>query len=264
MRPGLPMRLTDFRVLTFDCYGTLIDWESGIWTGLQPLLARLATPMPRDGVLELFARHEAAQEAETPAMLYSDVLSAVHRRVAVALGVSASEGDDRRFGASVPDWPAFPDSAAALHYLKQHYQLVILSNVDHASFAGQPAAAGGGIRRGLYGGGCRLLQAGSRQFRFHAEAVGGAGRSRGGRFCIRRRVCFMIMCRRGRGGWLRPGSIGGMTRRGGGRRGRRRRGSMIFGLPGWRRWWTRIGRKAFFFEKKKQKTFIRWSPVKPW
>jgi 2-haloalkanoic acid dehalogenase type II len=130
------MRLTDFRVLTFDCYGTLIDWESGIHTALQPLLRKAATPLPRDAALETFARHESAQEAETPAMIYSDLLATVHRRVAAELELPTTEAEDRRFGASVPDWPAFPDSASSLQYLKKYYQLVILSNVDRASFSG--------------------------------------------------------------------------------------------------------------------------------
>jgi 2-haloacid dehalogenase len=60
------VRLTDFDVLTFDCYGTLIDWESGIHAALQPLLARVGRPVPRQEVLETFARHESEQEAQTP------------------------------------------------------------------------------------------------------------------------------------------------------------------------------------------------------
>ena len=130
------MRLADFRVLTFDCYGTLIDWESGIHTALQPLLQQAKTPPPRDQALELFAQQESAQEAETPGMIYSELLATVHRRLAGSLDLPASEEDHRRFGASVPDWPEFPDSAASLQYLKQHYQLVILSNVDRESFKG--------------------------------------------------------------------------------------------------------------------------------
>ena len=130
------MRLTDFKVLTFDCYGTLIDWESGIHAALQPLLAKGAAPLPREGVLEAFARHESAQQAETPGMLYSELLAEVHRRLAAELDLPASVDEHRRFGASVPDWPAFADSAASLQYLKAHYQLVILSNVDRESFKG--------------------------------------------------------------------------------------------------------------------------------
>ena len=130
------MKLTDFSVLTFDCYGTLIDWESGIYAALQPLLGKAGKALPRDAALEAFARHESAQEAETPSMVYSELLATVHRRLAKEWAVSAGEDEHRRFGASVPDWPEFPDSAAALQYLKQHYKLVILSNVDRESFKG--------------------------------------------------------------------------------------------------------------------------------
>ncbi len=130
------MRLTDFRVLTFDCYGTLIDWESGIYTALQPLLSKAATPLPRDAALETFARHEAAQQTETPSKIYSELLATVHRRVATELDLPTTDAEDRRFGASVSDWPAFPDSPSSLQYLKKHYQLVILSNVDRDSFKG--------------------------------------------------------------------------------------------------------------------------------
>lgn len=130
------MKLHDFRVLTFDCYGTLIDWESGIFVALQPLLAKSGRPLPRDAALEAFARHESAQEEATPAMIYSDLLAAVHRRLAQEWKVTATDAEHARFGASVPDWPAFPDSPEALAYLKRHYQLVILSNVDRESFKG--------------------------------------------------------------------------------------------------------------------------------
>jgi 2-haloacid dehalogenase len=136
------MKLTDYSVLTFDCYGTLIDWETGIYAALQPLLAKAATPPAKDAALESFARHESAQESETPRMLYSDLLAAVHRRLADQWGLAAGDADHTRFGASVSDWPAFPDSTEALAYLKQHYKLVILSNVDRASFAASNARLG--------------------------------------------------------------------------------------------------------------------------
>lgn len=129
------MRLASFELLSFDCYGTLIDWESGILAALHPLLSRLAAPPSPDDTLALFAQHESAQQAATPAMPYPGILAAVHRRIATELGAPATETDQARFGASVPDWPAFPDSAAALQTLQQHFRLVILSNVDRASFA---------------------------------------------------------------------------------------------------------------------------------
>jgi 2-haloalkanoic acid dehalogenase type II len=130
------MRLTDFSTLTFDCYGTLIDWESGIYTGLQPLLKRMEVPLSRDAVLELFAEYESDQEVQTPDMVYSDLLTEVHRRLAQNFAIALPDDAHRRFGMSVPDWPAFADSASSLQYLKKYYKLVILSNVDRASFAG--------------------------------------------------------------------------------------------------------------------------------
>jgi 2-haloacid dehalogenase len=129
------MRLTEFKVLSFDCYGTLIDWETGICDALLPYLEKRGMRLSRDQILESFARHEAAQEAETPGMTYSELLARVHRRLMAEWGVAASEEDHRAFGGSVGEWPAFADTPAALAYLKQHCKLVILSNVDRKSFA---------------------------------------------------------------------------------------------------------------------------------
>ncbi len=127
--------------LTFDCYGTLIDWERGILTALRPLLAQVG-PRSDDDVLRDFADHESRQQAATPAMLYADVLSEVHGQLARHWGVQAERGDSARFGASIADWPAFPDTVEALRYLKRHFRLVILSNVDRASFHGTNARLG--------------------------------------------------------------------------------------------------------------------------
>jgi 2-haloalkanoic acid dehalogenase type II len=129
------VRLTDFKVLSFDCYGTLIDWETGILAALAPLRRADPADRPGEAVLANFARHESAQEAETPDMLYPEILARVHRRLAAEWGVPSDTEDDERFGRSVGDWPAFADSAAALAYLKEFFTLVILSNVDRASFA---------------------------------------------------------------------------------------------------------------------------------
>ncbi len=136
------MALKDYDALTFDCYGTLIDWESGLYTALGPLLSRAGVSLSRDTVLETFARHESAQQAATPAMVYADLLAAVHGQLAAAWGVTRDDAEDARFGASVGDWPAFPDTVAALGYLQQHYKLIILSNVDRRSFAGSNARLG--------------------------------------------------------------------------------------------------------------------------
>ena len=136
------MQLSDFRVLTFDCYGTLIDWETGIVTALQPLLSQVPTPPPMDELLSRFAELQSRHEQQTPAMLYPDVLAAAHAGLAAELGANLPAEAHARFGASVPDWPAFADSPAALQYLQQHYQLVVLSNVDRGSFTGSQQRLG--------------------------------------------------------------------------------------------------------------------------
>jgi 2-haloalkanoic acid dehalogenase type II len=139
------MKLSDFRVLTFDCYGTLIDWEAGLYDALQPLLRAVNTPLAREEALAQFAQHEAAQQAATPAMLYPELLAEVHRRLARQWGVTLTPADHVAFGTSVPRWPAFADTPAALQYLKRHYKLVILSNVDRESFAGSNVKLGVGF-----------------------------------------------------------------------------------------------------------------------
>ena len=129
------MRLSDFKVLTFDCYGTLIDWETGMVDALAPLLRRVGRPIARDAILEAHARHESAQQRWTPAMRYRDLLAVVHKRLAEEWGVAAPWEESLAYGGSVPAWPAFSDSTAALGHLKRHFKLVILSNVDNESFA---------------------------------------------------------------------------------------------------------------------------------
>ncbi|NVH76635.1 haloacid dehalogenase type II [Paraburkholderia sp. JPY432] len=128
------MKLTDFEALTFDCYGTLIDWESGIFEALQPLLERARTPLTRDQVLEAHARHESSQQIFTPAKRYQELLSIVYKRMAEEWGLPYTHEECVAYGRSIRNWHAFPDSAAALQYLKQHYKLVILSNIDNESF----------------------------------------------------------------------------------------------------------------------------------
>lgn len=133
------MKLTDFKVLSFDCYGTLIDWETGMFEGYKSLIAKSGKGLSRDQLLEMHARHEADQEVLTPMMPYSELLGVVYGRVAHELGLVPDTADALRFGESVPNWPVFVDSVGALQYLKKYYKLVILSNVDRASFKGSNA-----------------------------------------------------------------------------------------------------------------------------
>ncbi len=128
------MNLADFQVLSFDCYGTLIDWESGILTALAPLRHRAGVILDDDAVLAAFSGLEAMQQAATPAMPYAALLTVVHARLAEAWGAADDATETARFGASIGDWPEFPDTVAALRLLKRRYRLVILSNVDRDSF----------------------------------------------------------------------------------------------------------------------------------
>jgi len=128
------MNLSGFKALSFDCYGTLIDWESGILTALRPLADRAGITLDDDAILAQFAAVESAQQAATPDMRYADLLSLVHGRLAGDWGLDVDAAENERFGASVGDWPAFPDTAAALRMLGERYRLVILSNVDRQSF----------------------------------------------------------------------------------------------------------------------------------
>jgi len=139
------MRLTDFDTLTFDCYGTLIDWETGIFDALRPWLERAGVPAGRAEITAAFGAEEAAQQVATPGMLYPELLATVMLRLGRRWKLPVGDAEAAAFGASIGDWPAFPDSAAALAYLKGHCRLVILSNVDRESFARSNATLGVGF-----------------------------------------------------------------------------------------------------------------------
>ncbi|CAK5262814.1 unnamed protein product [Mycena citricolor] len=137
--------LSPFKAIIFDCYGTLVDWESGIYTGLQPLLARFpsSATWSRKEALLAFTEIEKDLQASDPSILYRDLLSQAHRVLtrtlqethAGEIPVSIPEEEHAAFGQSIKDWPVFPDTCEALRVLEQHYKLTILSNVDHNSFA---------------------------------------------------------------------------------------------------------------------------------
>lgn len=132
-------KFTDFKALSFDVYGTLIDWESGIYTAFSPLLARLDSAPSRKNLLELYNDLEHEQQKRTPDLKYSELLSTVYPQVAEKLGVDPKdipEEESKKFGQSVPDWPAFADTLDALRRLSKRYKLIILSNVDETSIRG--------------------------------------------------------------------------------------------------------------------------------
>ena len=127
------MRLSDFKALSFDCYGTLIDWEAGLSRALEPL--RQQAGVSQDELLEAYGHAEHGVEEANPGMRYSDLLRVVYGKLAEKFRLEPDEQAALDFGQSVGDWPAFPDSPEALRHLKKHFKLIILSNVDRESFA---------------------------------------------------------------------------------------------------------------------------------
>jgi 2-haloacid dehalogenase len=123
-----------FEAVTFDCYGTLIDWETGILAALRIALDPHDVAADDEALLETYARAEAAAEAG-PYLRYREVLATAARAVADGLGVSLSLAEATAFGGSVGDWPAFADSAAALALLKTRFRLGVITNCDDDLFA---------------------------------------------------------------------------------------------------------------------------------
>jgi len=133
------MKLSDFKMLTFDTYGTLIDWESGIYNALEPLLDKVAIKLGRDEVLELFAEFEMRQQAATPSQIYSSLLAEVARAIANKWQIKITDQEAYDFGRSVKHWPAFDDSAETLNYLRRHYLMATVTNCDRISYMGSNA-----------------------------------------------------------------------------------------------------------------------------
>ncbi len=124
----------NFELLTFDCYGTLIDWESGIWEALHPILAVHRIDVAADKVLELYGKLESeAERGEYHE--YKTVLKMVLEGIGARLGFAPTQVELQRFSECVRDWPAFPDSARALQALKKRHKLAIISNIDDDLFA---------------------------------------------------------------------------------------------------------------------------------
>lgn len=124
----------DVEALTFDCYGTLIDWEAGLSAAFQAVLDAHAIAHDAEDVLTRYARHEAGAESG-PYMPYAEVLESGLRGVAAELGFEPTDAEVVRFSRSVEDWPAFPDSTEALRRLKERFRLGVLTNCDDDLFA---------------------------------------------------------------------------------------------------------------------------------
>jgi 2-haloacid dehalogenase len=128
------MDFSRFTTISFDCYGTLIDWESGILPVLRTLLGNHGQSLPDAALLELYGEFEAEAESG-PYQSYRDVLQAVVRAFANRFHFEASSAEIRSLGESVRAWPPFPDTVRALHELQKRYKLAVISNIDDDLFA---------------------------------------------------------------------------------------------------------------------------------
>lgn len=136
------MEISDFEAISFDCYGTLIDWETGLAAVLGPWARSHGLGMSDDELLAAYGTHEAREETAHPRALYPDIVARSFTALGQELGAEVTAQDAQRLGRSVPDWPPFADSAAALAELGQRFKLIILSNVDRESFAGSARRLG--------------------------------------------------------------------------------------------------------------------------
>jgi 2-haloacid dehalogenase len=126
--------LTRFQALTFDCYGTMIDWESGIFSALRPILAAHGKMLSDSALLALYAELELAAE-QGEYLRYRDVLQSVVRSLGERLRFTPTDAELRSLSESVATWQPFPDTVEALRKLKKRYQLAVMSNIDDDLFA---------------------------------------------------------------------------------------------------------------------------------
>jgi 2-haloacid dehalogenase len=132
------LRLDDYDVLTFDCYGTIVDWDAGILAALRPILDAHGARLDDRAALDAYARHEAAVEAG-PFRRYRDVLAQALRDVAAELHIAPDDAQVAAFAGSVGAWPLFDDSADALTRLAARYRLGVITNCDDDLFAATQA-----------------------------------------------------------------------------------------------------------------------------
>jgi 2-haloacid dehalogenase len=128
------LNFAPYRLVSFDCYGTLIDWEAGIFAALRPILTAHGKTIADADLLLLYSELESeAQQGEFHP--YREILQSVVRGFGKHLGFNPTDSQARSLPESLPNWPPFPDTIAALGKLKQRYQLAVISNVDDDLFA---------------------------------------------------------------------------------------------------------------------------------
>ncbi len=124
-----------FKWLSFDCYGTLVDWESGICDSVSNVLTRHGVHRSTREILAMFSEIEPKMQARPAYLRYRDVLHEVMQSIASELNLAFSNDELNSLAESLPNWPIFPDVVDALKTLKERYKLAVISNVDDDLFA---------------------------------------------------------------------------------------------------------------------------------
>lgn len=158
--------------LSFDCYGTLIDWETGISDAALSVLASHEMSASRGEVLELFASVEPRIQTGGGYLEYRRVLRRVMAMMGIELGFQFTETDMARLADSLPSWPIFPDTRAALSAMKTRYKLAIISNVDDDLFAGTARVLGVEMDAVITSQQARSYKPDLRNFRLARERMG--------------------------------------------------------------------------------------------
>lgn len=131
--------LTGFKALSFDCYGTLIDWEPGMVARLRPIVSRLPPDLLSEpnpvAMVQRLHKISAELQAEEPLLRYKLNLSQSFRMLAEEFDVSVTEEEANEFGSQAGAWVPFEDVVTGLEILKKYYRLIILSNIDNDSMA---------------------------------------------------------------------------------------------------------------------------------
>ncbi|CAG8982404.1 hypothetical protein HYALB_00007526 [Hymenoscyphus albidus] len=139
-------RPKNYKILSFDIFGTLIDWETGINDALLPLLSELPASSihhpsqnnvltTRKFILSAYTTLELSVQKEEPTLPYPKVLASVYEKLASQLSIPITAEEAAQFGSTIGSWPAFPDTVAAMQALSNNYKLIVLSNVDRSSFS---------------------------------------------------------------------------------------------------------------------------------
>ncbi len=128
------LNFNKFQVLTFDCYGTLIDWETGILNALRPIFLKYGININDNEILKNYAEFESEIE-KGPYIKYKEVLKKVLKKFGEKFKFSLSKEELNCLVDSLKHWPPFPDTVSALKKLKEKYKLAIISNIDRDLFA---------------------------------------------------------------------------------------------------------------------------------